>query len=182
MRAPHRLLALTVGALSVAAATVPETFTATASATTDVASGSLPFSVTITRYASADERETVMQAVRAGGTALRTALARLDDAGFIQLGERRTSIKYAGERAIGSGRLVTVVAAEPILFLRGGVAAPPRPTGAEVTVAMLVVQDAGDGLGELAPAATVGVDAHGALLIEDYGPTVIWLKGLVREK
>jgi hypothetical protein len=182
MRARHRLLALAVCALSVAAAAVPETFTATASATTELVSASVPFSVTITRYASAGERELVLEAVRTGGTAVRTALAGLDDAGFIQLGERRTPIKFAGERPTGSGRLVTVVAAEPLLFIRAGTTTPRRQTGAEVTVAMLVVQNAGDGLGELAPAATVGVDHNGALLIEDYGSTVVWLKGLVRAK
>jgi hypothetical protein len=160
-----------------------ETFTATASVKHGSASATAPVTVTVTRYASGAEREAVMKAVRDGGSAaVRSALAAMPDAGFIQLGERRTTIRFAGERTTGSGRLITVVTGEPILFVGAGIPAAKPRTGFDVAVAMLDLNDAGGGLGELAPAARVGLDEGGAFLIEDYGSTVVWLKDLVRAK
>jgi hypothetical protein len=185
-RWPERGFLAGVAVLWVAVAsaqTVPETFTATASVKRGGASASAPVTVTVTRYASAAERAAVMKAARSGGTAaVRTALAALPAAGFIQLGERRTPIRFAGERSTGSGRLVTVVTAEPILFVGAGIPESKPLTGFDVAVAMLDLQANGAGLGELAPAARVGLDEGGAFLIEDYGATVVWLKDLTRAK
>jgi hypothetical protein len=165
------------------AQTVPETFKATASVKRGAASAAAPFTVTVTRYATAAERAAVMKAVRDGGAAaVRTALAALPAAGFIQLGERRTPIRFAGERLTGSGRLVTVVTAEPILFVGAGIPESKPLSGFDVAVAMLDLQPDGAGLGELAPAARVSLDEGGAFLIEDYGATVVWLKDLARVK
>ena len=88
----------------------PETFAATATVKRAGASVSAPFSVTITRYSSDAERDAVMAAVRAGGSgALHKALGSAKDAGFIQLGDRRTAIKFVGQRPMPSGKLVTIV-------------------------------------------------------------------------
>ena len=165
-------------AVAVAAQGVPETFTATASVKTGAANASGPVTVTITRYSSEADRAAVMAALQGGGAArARTMLKALGDAGFIQLGGRRTAIKFASQRPTDTGRLVTVVTAEPILFLGAGIPESKPRSGYEVAVAMLVL-DGGKGRGELAPAAKIGLDDGGALLIEDYGATVIWLDGL----
>jgi hypothetical protein len=37
-------------------------------------------------------------------------------------------------------------------------------------------------MGELAPAAKIGLDAEEALLINDYGATVVWLEGLTKAR
>jgi hypothetical protein len=185
-RAARRALAVAAAALSAAIASaqsVPETFRATASVKHGEASASAPVVVTITRYASAEERDAVAKAVREQGTAgVRNTLAGMSDAGFIELGARRTAIKFAGVRPTGSGRLVTILTAEPVLLLGAGVPEARPRQGFEVAVAMLDLNDAGAGLGELAPAAKVALDAEGALRIEDYGATVVWLQGLARAK
>jgi hypothetical protein len=169
--------------ISVLAQSVPEVFTATASVKRGGASASAPLAVTVTRYASAAEREALMAAVRDGGTAaVRTVLAGMSDAGFIRLGERSTPIKFAAQRPMPSGRLVTVVTAEPILFLGSSLPEAKPRTGYDVAVAMLDVADHQGGGGELVPAAKVGMDANGALLIDDYGATVVWLNDLVRAR
>jgi hypothetical protein len=77
---------------------------------------------------------------------------------------------------------VTILTAEPVLLLGAGVPEARPRQGFEVAVAMLDLNDAGAGLGELAPAAKVALDAEGALRIEDYGATVVWLQGLARAK
>src|SRR5918993_571347 len=110
----------------------------------------------------------------------RQVLSTMADAGFIELGGRRTPIKFAGVRPTGSGRLVTILTAEPILFLGGAMPSAGPRQGFEVAGAMLDVNDAGAGIGELAPAARVALDAEGALRIEDYGATVVWLQDLSR--
>ena len=46
---------------------------------------------------------------------------------------------------------------------------------------MLDLNDKGSGLGELAPAAKVALDHGGALVIEDYGASVVWLQDLARK-
>jgi hypothetical protein len=176
------LTAAVLAAGAVFAQAAPETFTATASVKTGAASASGPVTVTITRYSSEADRAAVIAALQGGGAArARTMLAALGDAGVIQLGGRRTTIKFASQRPTDSGRLVTVVTAEPILFLGAGLPESKPRAGFEVAVAMLVL-DGKRGRGELAPAAKIGLDDHGALLIEDYGATVIWLDGLTHAK
>jgi len=160
----------------------PETFTGTASVRKGGARVSAPFTVTIARYASATERDAVMKAVRHDGNAgAHKVLATMKDAGVLQVGDRRTPIKFAAERPTGAGRLVTVLTAEPVLFIGGGLPDAKPRNGFDLALAILDLQQDG-GTGELVPAAKVGVDAGGALLTEDYGALVVWLHDLVRAK
>lgn len=177
------LLAVVFGAAAALAQGTTETFKATASVKQGEASASAPVTITITRYASDAERAAVVKAVREAGTAgVKKTLAAMSDAGTIELGARRTAIKFAAQRSTGSGRLVTILTAEPIFFLGAGVPASQPKTGFDVAIAMLDLKDDGAGLGELAPAAKVGVDDNGALRTEDYGTTVMWLKGIARAR
>ena len=177
------LVVVVGGALLVRAQAPPtETFTGTASARKGTTRVSAPFSLTITRHASAAEREALIAAIRSEGTtAARKALAAMPDAGTIQLGERRTAVKFVSERETGSGRLMTVLTAQPIVFVGAGLPDAQPRAGSDVALAFLDLQETG-GKGELAPAAKVGIDDHGALVTHDYGSTVIWLDDLVRAK
>lgn len=173
--------ALLAGATLTAAG--PETFTATASVKRGGASATAPIRVTVNSYASDADREAATRAVRSGGTAaLRKLLVEKPDAGFIQVGDRRTAIKYAGQRDTAGGRLITAITAEPILHLGAGVPEAKATTGFDLAVAMFEVQPNGPGVGDLSPAAKVGLDDGGALVIEDYGATVVWLNNIAVEK
>jgi hypothetical protein len=170
-------LCLTVAAQS------GEVLTATATVKKGGASATAPLKLTITRYASESERAAAMQAVREGGaSALRTLLAKAPDAGSIELGERRTAVKLAVQRPTSGGRLVTVVTGEPIVHLGAGVPEAKPAAGFDVAVAILEVKDGGPGIGDLSPAAKVAVDDGGALQIDDYGATVVWLNGVARAR
>ncbi len=178
------VLAVVIGGALLLRAQAPptETFMGTASAKKGTARVSAPFSLTITRHASAAEREALIAAIRSEGTTgARRALAAMPDAGVIQLGERRTAIKFASQRETGSGRLVTVLTAQPIVFVGAGLPDAQPRAGYDVALAFLDLQETG-GKGELAPAAKVGIDHSGALVTQDYGATVIWLDDLVRAK
>ena len=176
------VLALAVLAVAIAVARVaPESFSGTASVKRGAASASAPVTITVTRYSSEAEIAGVRKAAREGGAALRKALAALGDAGSIQLGERRTVLNLAAERSSGAGRLITLLTAEPIVFLGAGIPQAKPQAGFEVAIAMLDLDKTG-GKGELAPAAKVGIDNGGAITIEDYGATVVWLNDLAVRK
>jgi hypothetical protein len=120
--------------------------------------------------------------VRSGGsTAARAVLETFADAGVVQLGTRKTAVKFAGQRETSSGRLVTIITAEPIVYLGAGIPEAKPQAGFDVAIALLDLHEGG-GLGELAPAAKLGVDDGGALHIEDYGASVVWLNGLAKAK
>src|SRR4029453_13688899 len=103
------------------------------------------------------ERAAAVKAVKAGGaTALRALLAKSRDAGTIEVGDRRATLKPALERPTAGGRLVTLVTGEPILALGAGVPAAKPVTGFDVAVAIIEVKDGGAGIGDLSPAAKGG--------------------------
>ena len=79
-----------------------------------------------------------------------------------------------------SGRLLTMVTAEPILHLGAGL---PEATRRRLRRRRGDARrvDAGAGVGELAPAAKIGLDPNGAVLIDDYGATVVWLNELAKK-
>jgi hypothetical protein len=179
------VVAISLAATFVVAALTqsPETFTATATVRHGTSSASAEVSVRVDRYASDTERSALIKATRDGGSAgVHKALNGRPDAGYVQLGERRTPIKYAWKTSLPDGQLVTVATAEPMLFLGAGVPQAKPKTGYDVAIAILEVKNSGAGGGELAPAAKLAIDDSGAVRVDDYGATVVWLNKLVRAK
>jgi hypothetical protein len=170
-------------AVSVTSARSVETFTATAAVKSPAASASAPVTIRIERFVSDAEREKILAAVKAHDTgATQKALAAMADIGFIELGKRRTPIKYAYARPSGDGRLITVVTAKPILFLGASVPEAKPKEGYDLALALLVLDARGSGEGELAPAATVKMDGSGALVTDEYGSEVIRLTSVAKAK
>lgn len=138
-----------------------------------------PVIVTVSRWATDAERAAATTALKEGGTQkLQGLLASAQDAGTITVGQRQTPIKFAGTRKTGDGRLITIVTAKPIAYLGAGVPEAKAETGYDVAVAIFEVKDGGGGLGELSPAAKVGLDGNGAVTVQDYGSTVVWLNDI----
>ena len=156
----------------------PVTFSATATAkTADGRGGSLPVTIRIDRFVSDTEREAVLAVVKAHqpGATLK-ALAGKPDIGYIQLGDRRTPIKFAYARSTGDGRLITVVTAQPVYFLSDPKATAPKPKeGFELALGLLVLDGRDTSEGELAPAAKIRMDDKGAIVTEEYGSEVVRL-------
>jgi hypothetical protein len=144
-----------------------ETITATASVKNAAgASTSAPLTVVVNRFATDAERDSLLAAVKSGGTvAARELLAKQRDAGTLQLGSQRVAVKYAYARNAGSGRLITVITAQPI----GSPDAKPKP-GFDLGLALLELTASGPGHGELSPAAKVRIDAQGAIVTEGATP------------
>ena len=160
-----------------------ETLTATATLkSAGGASASAPLTAVIARFATDAERDALVAAVKSGGTsAARDLLAKRADAGSIQLGARRTPIKYAYARSTGSGRLITLVTSEPLAFIGAGVPEAKPKAGYDLGRVLLEVDASGGGKGELAPAAKVRVDAQNAIVTEDYGAEVVRLSNVAKK-
>jgi hypothetical protein len=186
MRNTQRLSGVVVALAVLAAgahATAQETFTATASVKSPKANASAPVTIRVDRFLSDADRDRVMAVVKKNDmAATRAALAALPDIGYIELAEKRTPVKYAYARPTGSGRLITVVTAQPILHL-GGSAPDAKPkAGFDLALALLSLDSADKGDGELAPAAKVKVNDTGGIATDEYGSEVVRLTGISKSK
>ena len=160
-----------------------ETFTATASLKTAAgAQLSAPVTIVVTRLTTEAERTTVIEALKKGGTSgVAQALKALPDAGYIEVGQRRTTVKYAFARQTGGGRLVTVVAPTPIAYLGAGLPNAAPKAGFDLSLAILDLGASG-GTGELVPAATVKADPAGSIQTQDYGAEAVRLTNVQAKK
>jgi hypothetical protein len=182
------LAALALVGSALAPAAVPgqpagEAFTATASVKSDAGSATAPVRISIERFATDAEQATIVGALKSGGTpAVKAALEKMKDAGTLELGEKKVPVKYARARSTGSGRIITVLTAEPVLHIGAGLPDAKPKAGYDLAVALLILDANGAGHGELDPAAKVKANASGAIVISDYGAAKVWLKGIARAK
>ena len=183
--------ALVVGSacLTAAAAFVPqgrqgtaETYTADASVKrANGSQASAKLTATIRTWATDAERDALVAAVKKGGTAARDLLAKRANAGSIQVGAAPTPVKYAYARSVGSGRLITLVTAQPIHYVGGDAPNAKPKAGYDLGLVLLQVEGATPGTGEVAPAAKVKVDDKGAIVTEDYGADAVRLTNVVKK-
>jgi hypothetical protein len=183
--------AYVLGALAAAAlaatpvhAQAPEVFTATADVKTAAgSSASADVTIRVDRKMTQGEADALVSAFKSGGAAgLRKALSGVPPTGSVQLGQGTvTPTRLTVERATDKGRLLTIVADQPILFLGAGVPGAKSKEGYDFAVVDLVVDDGGGGSGTLAPAARVSV-REGAFVVEDYASELIRLTALKKAK
>ena len=161
-----------------------QTFTATASLKTKAgAEMTAPVTIVITRLTTDSERDAVVGALKKDGTpGVVKSLKAMGDAGYIEVGERRTPLKYAYARPMSGGQLITVIASAPIVHLGAGLPDAKPKTGFDLALALLDVKDAGSGTGELVPAATVKVNETGAIQTQDYGAETVRLTNVQVKK
>jgi hypothetical protein len=161
-----------------------ETFTATASLKTQTgAQVTAPVTIVVTRLTTDKERATVADALKKGGTnGVVQSLKAMSDAGYIEVGQRRTPVKYAHARPTGGGRLITVIAPTPIVHLGAGLPDAQPKAGFDLALALLEVKDSGTGTGELAPAATIRLTDTGAIQTQDYGAEAVRLTDVKAKK
>jgi hypothetical protein len=153
-----------------------ETFVATASVRGPSGTQTAPVTIVLTRFTTDQERTTIVDALKSGGTpAVVERLKAMEDVGYIEVGERRSPLKYAYARAAGSGRLITVISPTPIAHLGAGLPDAKPKAGFDLALALLDLPSSGSGTGELAPAAKVKVTGAGAIETEDYGAEVVRL-------
>ena len=161
-----------------------EVFTATAAVKTAAgASASAPVTISIARKMSQSEADGLVAAFKSGGpAALRKALVGVAPTGTVQIGTgKATPTRLTLERAIGDGRLLTIITDQPLLFLGAGVPGAKPQAGYEFAVIDITVDAKGNGTGTIAPAAKIKMN-QAAFVVEDYGAEVVQLKEVKKTK
>ena len=163
-----------------ARAQAPQTYTATATVkTAGGATVTAPVTVTITRWTTDAERTKAIAALKQGEAALKTALAAMPETGTIQVGGRTTPLHFARSMDTGGGKLVTLVATQPIAYLGAGVPEQKPKTGYDFAFATFEVGAGGKGtVGDLAPAAKLKVGTGDAVVVDDYGAEAVRLTNI----
>ncbi len=165
------------------AASADETFTATAEAKNAAgAVRSIPVTVTYKALSTTAERDAVAAALKSGGhAAVKKVLEGMKDIGFIEGPKKKVPVKYAFARPVGSGRMVTVIAAEPMGAIKSDLSATPPKPGYDLALVLLVLDADDKGTGEFTPAAKVKLREDGAVTTEDSSTETIWLKGVAKK-
>ena len=102
--------------------------------------------------------------------------------GSVRLGAgAATPTRLTIERATDKGRLLTIVADQPILFLGAGVPGAKPKEGYDFAIIDIEVDAKGSGSGTLAPAAKVTVK-EGVFVVEDYGSELVRLTAVKKVK
>ena len=175
---------LLVAAATAGGQTAAETFTATAVVkTAGAATASAPVTVVVSRKMSHDEVEKLTAAFAKGGApALRKALTGVAATGSIQLGSGApTPTRLAFERPTDRGRLLTIVADQPILAMGAGLPGAKAKEGYDFAILDLIIDPQGQGTGTFAPAAKVGVK-QGVFIVDDYAAETIRLTDVKKTK
>jgi hypothetical protein len=161
-----------------------ETFTATAtvkSATGGTAQA--PITIVVDRKMSQAEADTLTGAFKTGGpAALRKKLEGVPVTGSVRFGAgRSTATRMTLERATDTGRLLTIVTDEPLLFLGGGLPNATAKEGYDFGIIDIEVDESGSGSGTMMPAAKVSVKQD-VFVVVDYSSERIQLTDVKKVK
>lgn len=157
----------------------------TARAETKSADGKVltaPVAFSVDRLLTVAERDAVLEAFKNGGqAAVKKAFAGMKQIGFVEAGGKKVPIKFAFARSMGSGRLLNLVCDQAIAYIGGNIPNAKPKEGFDLALAVLILDDAGNGNGEIVPAAKLKLREDGALTTEDYGGGTVWLKEIKKK-
>jgi hypothetical protein len=154
-----------------------ETFTGTAALASGAGTSSISVTVTVRRYATSAEREALIAAVRKGGAgSAHTLLAKRDTIGTVDVGGRKTPLKYAYAWDLNGRRQFTLATADPV-----AIAGFKHESGYDVGFILLDLDASGSGTGEFVPAAKVHVDEQNAVVAENSSAGMLRLTGITRK-
>ena len=164
-------------------ASAAETFTATAEAKNAAgAARTAPVTISYTALSTVAERDALFAALKAGGSAAaKKVLLGMKDIGTIEGPKKTVAVKYAFARPVGSGRMVTVIAAEPMNAIKSDLSTTAPKPGYDLAIALLVLDADDKGTGEFTPAAKIKLREDGAVTTEDSSTETIWLKGVAKK-
>ena len=164
-----------------AAQSAPETFTATATLKTAAgASATAPVVITITRWTTDAERGTAIAGLKSGGS--KKALGAMPESGTIQVGDQKAGLRFARAIDTAGGRLVTVVASQPLLHIGAGAPDAKPKAGYDLAFATFEVDSSGKGTGgDLAPAAKLKVGTNAAIVVDDYATVAVRVSAIAKK-
>jgi hypothetical protein len=161
-----------------------ESFTATATVkTAGSAAANAPVTITIDRKMPQSEADKLIATFKTGGAAaLRKALVNVPPTGSVRIGAGKpTTTRLTLERPTDKGRLLTIVADTPILFLGAGVPGAKSKEGYDFAIIDLEVDAKGSGSGTLSPAAKITLK-QGVFVVDDYASELVRLTAVSKIK
>ena len=124
--------------------------------------------ITITKYTSDADHEAMLKALKEGHDAVLAALKKAPTIGTITIGKTSANVKWARERAQGSGRRIAIVTDAPMYFGGAG-AVDAKPTaGYDFALVDFTIDSVGLGRGTMAPAAKVKPGGPNGFQVDDY--------------
>jgi hypothetical protein len=185
LRLSFAAVALALAAASVTAAPqsdkkikLPEQFSINAATTGEQGgAAAVAFVITVDRYNTDQERDTVKNALEHGGyPGFLPALRSAPIVGHLEAGQQKWAIRFARYSPTPKGRKIVVVTDQPVFFVGGGRPDAKPREGYGVAVAQFEVDDIGLGQGTLAAAARVKPGGETGVQIDDYADKPIELK------
>lgn len=172
-----------IGMLVLAPVEASERFTA-AAAVKGASGGATtaPVTIIVDKFTSDAERESLLKALKEGGTTGRDLLARRPAVGSLQIGARSMPIKYAYAFSNGGRRLITVVTGSPIVLDAAGSAAPATRPGFDLGLVLLDLPSSGAGTGDLVPATKIRVEQDNTIVTDDASPDLVKLSNVTVHK
>jgi hypothetical protein len=161
--------------------TAPEVFRATAKVSTDTAGGDAHLSIEVDRYTPEGDVQTMQKALQSGGSAAFVeALRKAPAAGRLKVNDRTFTIRFARERPVPNGRVISLVIDSPVYFVGGGVPDAKPRAGYDVAVVKLEMDSSGVGRGTIAAAARVKPGGESGVEVEDYASEPVKLVSVFR--
>ena len=147
----------------------PETFHASAQMKGPLGMIGVTMDIHIDRYLSNPDRAGMLAALRSGGAeSFSRALKSAPAAGYLEVGDRRWTIRWAHEEERDLGRVIVLATDEPVYFFETGGHAKSR-AGYTAAVIRLDVDVIGTGAGTMYAAAMVRPTEDGSgVKVDDY--------------
>jgi len=159
----------------------PENFGATARVETVGVLATAYLRIHLDGYSKPRDRQTMVDALRTRGyDAFVTALRQAPSVGYLEIRDRRWTVRWASQQPSATGRRVVIVTDQPVMFLgAGSVEAAPRE-GYQLALVELQIGEAGLGEGTMAPAARIAPCPDGkTVCVDEYADRPVQLKSVV---
>ena len=177
LRWPSLITAAVLAMPGIAAAQIPETFTATAVIDDGATNQAVEVMFVIDRYTTDAENTVVLAALKEGTPALQKVLAASPDIGSVMVAGTTIPLKDIYRRPQSLSR-TTLLSNVPLAFLDPGGDRGRATTGFDFTLVTLDFSLPGFGAGKINPAAKIEINSSGQIETEGYGAAAVRLTDL----
>jgi len=133
--------------------------------------------VTLDRTLPEAERSAIVEQVKSNPDSAKSVLAGQPQLGVIEADDRRVPIRYATVYSLDEGQNLVVISDEPMGFIGGS---KKSKKGFDLTYAMISINAAGVGKGEIGPAAKIKWMESGAPAPVRYDNQIVWIENVTK--
>ena len=133
--------------------------------------------VTLDRTTPEEERVAIAEQVKSNPDSAKSVLAGKPQLGVIEAEDRRVPIRFATVSPLDDGENLLVVSDEPLGFIGGS---GKSKKGFDLTYAMISINAAGVGKGEIGPAAKIKWMESGAPAPVRYDNQIVWIEDITK--